>query len=129
VRVLALEVAEERLDPGLVVRGAGAAEVLGDARPGQERRVEREVICGPLSDRASSTGSSSRSGTSPWASSSSSCASSRWALPSTISARVNATSTWVEDSWAETTVDSQYRDTTSRTATTARRATRKWVKS
>jgi hypothetical protein len=35
---LALEVAEERLHPGLVVRGGGPAEVLGDAGAGHEHR-------------------------------------------------------------------------------------------
>ena len=37
VRVLGFEVSEERLDPGLVVGGAGPAEVLGDAGDGHER--------------------------------------------------------------------------------------------
>jgi hypothetical protein len=60
VWVLAFEVAEERLDPGLVVRGGGPPE--SGWRCGARAinaLVEREVICGPLSDRASSTGSSS----------------------------------------------------------------------
>ena len=35
---LALEVSEERLDPGLVVRGGGASEVLRDPRAGEEHR-------------------------------------------------------------------------------------------
>jgi len=69
VRVLAREMAEERLDPGLVVRGAGPPEVGGDPGTGQDALVEREVICGPVSDSTSSTGSSSWSGTSPRASS------------------------------------------------------------
>lgn len=41
----------------------------------------------------------------------------------------NATSTWVLDSCAETTVASHSRDTTSRTATAHRFEARKWVKS
>ena len=36
VRVLALEVTEERLHPGLVVRGGRAPEVLRDPRAGHE---------------------------------------------------------------------------------------------
>jgi hypothetical protein len=44
-------------------------------------------------------------------------------------ATVNATSTWVEVSSAETSVDNHLRDTTSMTATATRRAAVKWVKS
>jgi len=55
--------------------------------------------------------------------------SSRWSFPSVVRARVKATSTWVEDSSAETTVASHNRETTSRTATAHRREARKWVKS
>lgn len=36
VRILGLELAEERFDPGLVVWGAGSAEVLGDPRDGHQ---------------------------------------------------------------------------------------------
>jgi hypothetical protein len=60
--------------------------------------------------------------------SSSSGWSSRCSLPSVIRARVSATWTWVKDSSAETTMDSQYRDTTSSTATAQRLLARKRVK-
>jgi len=50
-------------------------------------------------------------------------------LPSAVRAAVKATSTWIEDSSADTTVASQYRDTTSRTATAQRFDRVKWVKS
>jgi len=107
VRVLAFEVAEERLDPGLVVRRGRPAEVLAIRAPAMNAAVALLVICGPLSDSATRTGSrSSPSGISPAASSASRSPSSRSSLPSSISARVKATSTCVEDSSADTTVAS-----------------------
>ena len=57
VRPVGLDVAEQALDPGLIGRGAGPAEVLRDRAHGQELAgASREVICGPLSETASSTG-------------------------------------------------------------------------
>lgn len=72
VRMLALEVPEERLDPGLIIGRCGAPEVLRDPGPAMNTAVAFEVICGPLSLTARSTGTrSSLSGTTPAASSAS----------------------------------------------------------
>ena len=56
VRAFALDGAVERLDPGLVGRGGGAAEVLGDASMAMNLRVSRAIICEPLSLTASRIG-------------------------------------------------------------------------
>ncbi len=93
-----------------------------------------ERICGPLSLIAISTGTPSAPGpsrspavVSPARSRASSRASIRSASPSSVRAAVNATSIWVLVSSADTTVDSQRRDTTSITATATRFARAKWV--
>lgn len=77
-----------------------------------------EVICGPLSDTAKSTGiRSSLSGMCPEASCSAKAASSsRKLLPSASSAAMNAFSTCREVSSGENTVDSQFFGITSITA-------------
>ena len=51
-----LEVAEQRLDPGLVGGVPGRPKCWWMAHKAMNSRVEPEVICGPLSLRASSTG-------------------------------------------------------------------------
>ena len=131
MRELALEVTEERLDPGLVVGRGRSPEVLGDAGAGHEHRgglgghlgsvvADREQYWQPFVVVGDGSGVQlvEQLGIEQMC-----------LRASVISASVKATSTWVEDSSAETTVDSHSRDTTSRTATAHRRLARKWVKS
>src|SRR5512132_2151930 len=56
VRVLGLDVTEQRLDPRLVGRGAGRPKCWWMAHNAMNSRVEPEVICGPLSLIASRIG-------------------------------------------------------------------------
>ncbi len=87
--------------------------------------VDPEVICGPLSLKASSTGragSSTVGSTRPsWRALTSSSS------PSRSSASVNTTWTWVEVSSAETTSASHLRLTRSSTTVAATPAWVKWV--
>jgi hypothetical protein len=95
------------------------------AHKAMNSRVDPEVICGPLSLRASSTGRDGLStvgSTSPsWRAATSSSS------PSASSASVNTTWTWVEVSSTETISASHLRLTRSSTTVAAIPAQVKWV--
>ena len=122
--LLAFDVAEEALDPGLVGGGAGPAVVLGDRDGGHEGAVSVEIMGPPLSDTASRIG---RRGSSRGGSRRSSVNKSM--RPSTARASSNTTRTWVQDSSDDTTVEIWRRLTMSTMANTQRRARPKWVTS
>ena len=56
VRPLALDVAEQGLDPGLVLRVCGRPNCWAIATPARNSRVVTDFICGQLSEMASSSG-------------------------------------------------------------------------
>jgi hypothetical protein len=118
-------VAEQRLDPGLVGGVPGRPKCWWIAHKAMNSRVEPEVICGPLSLRASSTGrlgSSTVGSTRPsWRAATSS------ARPSRSSASQKTTWTWVEVSSADTISASHLRETRSSTTVAATPARVKWV--
>jgi hypothetical protein len=58
VRELVLDIAEERLDPGLIVGVAGRPMWRAMRTEAMNMAVAFDVICGPLSDIASSAGTS-----------------------------------------------------------------------
>jgi hypothetical protein len=95
------------------------------AHKAMNSRVDPEVICGPLSLRASRTG---RAGSSTVGSTRPSCrAATSSASPSRSNASVNTTWTWVEVSSAETISASHLRLTRSSTTVAATPAAAKWV--
>src|SRR5512132_642109 len=126
---LALDVPEEALDRSLVGGGVRAAEVLDDRAQRQELLVDPEVICGPLSEAASSSGrvgsSTARSTRPSWRAATSP------SKPSRSKASVNTTWTWVEVSSALSRVASHLRLTRSTIANAhgAARQRPKWVTS
>src|SRR5215207_2168843 len=117
VRPLGLDVAEQRLDPGLVGRGAGPPQVL-------MYRAQRHELAGgarghlrPVVAQGSSTGrdgsSTVRSTRPSWR------AATRSSRPSRSNASVKTTWTWVEVSSAETISANHLRDTRSSTTVAA----------
>jgi hypothetical protein len=137
---LALDVAEQGFDPGLVGGCGRAAELLGDRQDGHELAGGvgphlRAVVADGEQQRDLPGGGEFGQGVVVPRAASAACSSglAQFAAASDRSslsrAAVKATSTWVEDSSAATRVVIHFRDTTSRMAIAARRARLKWVKS
>src|SRR5579863_4116140 len=125
VRVLGFQVSVEALDPGLIGRGAGSAEVLGDRAEGHElaRRARghlRAVVRHGEQDRpAGIVGGDVHPPVG--------AALDGVEQPSAAKASVKTISTWVEVSSDETMWASHLRDTRSSTMVTAARARVKCV--
>ncbi len=114
---LALEVAEQRLDPGLVGRGPGRPKCCAMAHRAMNSGADPDVIWRPLSDTASRMGrlsSSTLGSTRP-----SALASTGSRRPSAARASPKMISTWVEVSSAETMSAIHLRDTRSSITVTA----------